>query len=223
MSILYIVATPIGNLNDFSARAIDTLRSVDLILCEDTRTSKKLLDYYGIETPTLSYHQHSGSEKTDRIVRLLREDKKLALVSDAGTPGISDPGNKLIASVVESNARVRVIPIPGASALTAAASLSGFPTDRFLFMGFPPVRKKRKKFFEEVANSKYPIIFYESPHRIIKTLKELSIIDKELKAVVCRELSKKFETIYRGTIVQVIKNLEGDKIKGEFVVVVNKK
>ena len=223
MSILYIVATPIGNLRDISARAIDILASVDLILCEDTRTTKKLLDYYGIEKPTLSYHEHSKIKKTEQVIRLLNEGKNLALVSDAGTPGISDPGNKLIAAIVESDPGIQIVAIPGPSALTAAASASGLPTDKFIFMGFPPVKKKRKKFFEEIVSSKYPTILYESPHRIIKTLDELRVINKELNIVVCRELTKKFETIYRGTIEQVIKELEGDIIKGEFVVIVNRK
>lgn len=223
MSILYIVATPIGNLQDISARTIDILRSVDLILCEDTRVTQKLLEHYSIETPTLSYHEYSKLKKTEYIIKLLQEGKRLALVSDAGVPGISDPGNKLISAVVESAKQVQIVPIPGPSALTAAASVSGFATDRFVFMGFPPVKKKRKKFFQEVANSNYPVIFYESPYRILKSLKELQSVEKGLSVVVCREISKKFETTYRGTIEEVIKQLEGGIIKGEFVVVVNKK
>jgi len=228
MSILYIVATPIGNLQDISARAIDILASVDLILCEDTRTTKKLLDYYRIEKPTLSYHEHSKLKKTEYIIRLLREGKSLALVSDAGTPGISDPGNKLIEQLNNRPIdQLKIVPVPGPSALTAAASVSGFATDKFVFMGFPPAKKKRKKFFEEVLNSKYPVIFYESPYRIIKTLSELQslIIGHELSVnvVVCRELTKKFETIYRGEVGEVVKQLEKDIIKGEFVVIINKK
>lgn len=224
MSNLYIVATPIGNLSDISFRAIDTLRSVDLILCEDTRVASKLLERYQIKTPTLSYHQHSRLQKVEEIVRLLKEGKNLALISDAGTPGISDPGNQLIDQLVNwPIGQLKVVPIPGPSAVTAAASISGFPMDRFLFLGFPPLKKKRKKFFEEIISSKYPVIFYESPYRIIKTLNELSYYQSgrnDSKIVVCRELTKKFETIYRGKIDEVIKGIEKGEIKGEFVVVV---
>ncbi len=221
MSTLYIVATPIGNLSDITFRAIDVLRNVDLILCEDTRVTKRLLDHYQIKIPTLSYHQHSQIQKTDQIIGFLKEDKNLALVSDAGTPGILDPGNKLIELVVkELGTGVKIVPIAGPSTLVAVASISGFPTDNFLFLGFPPAKNKRKKFFEEVINSKYPVIFYESTYRILKTLKELNDMNKELKTVVGRELTKKFETIYRGTVEEVIKQLENGIIKGEFVVIV---
>ena len=224
MSTLYIVATPIGNLEDVSQRALRILKEVDLILCEDTRVTKKLLDRYQIKTPILSYHQHSRLQKIDYILSLLKQEKNLALVSDAGTPGISDPGNKLINLIAtRTGLVVEIVPVPGPSAVTAAASISGFPTDRFLFLGFPPTKRKRRKFFEEVISSKYPVIFYESPYRIIKTLNELKIINNQLSIVVCRELTKKFETIYRGKIIEVIEQIEKDKIKGEFVVVVGGK
>ncbi|MCJ7787076.1 16S rRNA (cytidine(1402)-2'-O)-methyltransferase [Patescibacteria group bacterium] len=233
MSALYIIGTPIGNLEDLSFRALRILKEVDLILCEDTRVTKKLLDHYWIKTQTLSYHQHSKLKKVEEIVQLLKEGKNLALVSDAGTPGISDPGNKLVEEVIKRlGDEVKVIPIPGPSAVTAAASISGFPMDKFVFMGFPPTKRKRKKFFEEMINSKYPVIFYESPYRITKTLNELQnliichgLIDK-LGVVVCRELTKKFETTYRGTIKEVIEKINppaGKKIKGEFVVIVERK
>jgi 16S rRNA (cytidine1402-2'-O)-methyltransferase len=228
MAILYIVATPIGNLKDISLRALEVLKEVDLILCEDTRTTKKLLDRYQIKTSTLSYHQHSKIQKIEYILQLLKEGKNLVLVSDAGTPGISDPGNKLVQEVIKPlSDQVEIVPIPGPSAVAVAASISGFPMDKFLFLGFPPTKKKRKKFFEEVINAKYPVILYESPYRILKTLNELKMINDKLSVVVCRELTKKFETIYRGTINQIIeKILEdkiGDKIKGEFIVIVNSK
>jgi len=224
MSTLYIVATPIGNLGDMTIRAIQVLRGVDLILCEDTRVTKTLLEHYNIRTSTLSYHQHSKLQRIDYIISLLMQEKNLALVSDAGTPGISDPGNLLIHEAIERMGdRIKVIPVPGPSAAIAAASISGFPMEKFLFLGFPPMKRKRKRFFEEVVNSKYPVVFYESPYRIIKTLKELSSFDggdlREI--VVCRELTKKFETIYRGRIEEVIKKIEQDTIKGEFVVVTN--
>ena len=228
MSILYVIATPIGNLQDISARAIDTLRSVDLILCEDTRVTKKLLDRYEIKTKTLSYHQHSELKKVEHIISLLKEGKNVALVSDAGTPGVSDPGNKLIAEIIKvAGGQVQITAVPGPSALISAASVSGFAADRFLFMGFPPSKRKRNKFFEEAVSSKYPVIFYESPYRILKTLSELQslVISHKLlvNIVVCRELTKKFETIYRGTVQEVIKKIKEDIIRGEFVVIVDKK
>ena len=232
MNTLYIIGSPIGNLEDLSFRALRSLKEVDLILCEDTRVTKKLLDDYQIKTPALSYHQHSKLKKVEEVLQLLKEGKNLALVSDAGTPGISDPGNKLIEEVIKrlSN-KVKIVPIPGPSAVTAAASISGFPMDKFIFMGFPPTKRKRKKFFEEIVESKYPVIFYESPYRIIKTLKELSTLFVQIRGnsreiVVCRELTKKFETIYRGKIEEVIEKINppaGGEIKGEFVVIVERK
>ena len=224
MSTLYIVGTPIGNLEDVSKRALRTLSEVDLILCEDTRVTKKLLDHYEIKTPTLSYHQHSELKKVEYIIQLLKNGKNLALVSDAGTPGISDPGNKLIARLIEVQPRsVEIVPIPGPSAVTAAASLVSFAIDKFVFLGFPPAKKKRKKFFEEVVNSKYPVIFYESPHRIIKSLTELRTLDEKMEVIVCRELTKKFETIYRGIVKEVLEKLKKEETRGEFVVIVKRK
>jgi len=224
MATLHIVATPIGNLEDISKRALRILSEVDLILCEDTRVTKKLTDRYQIKTPLLSYHQHSRLQKIDYIIDLLKQGKNLALVSDAGTPGISDPGNKLVEKANESlGDLVKIIPIPGSSATVAAASVSGFPMDKFTFLGFPPIKKKRKKFFNEIINFKYPVIFYESPYRIIKSLEDLKLESKisnlEIKLVVCRELTKKFETIYRGTIEEVIGKIKNDKIMGEFVII----
>jgi len=228
MNTLYIVATPIGNLEDLSFRALRILSEVDLVLCEDTRVTKKLLDRYQIKTPTLSYHQHSKLKKVDYILELFKKGKNFVLVSDAGTPGISDPGNKLISEIMRQlGIQVKIIPVPGPSAVIAAASISGFPMDKFIFLGFPPTKKKRKKFFEEMMNSKYPVIFYESPYRIIKSLKELELEAKTYnlkpKIVVCRELTKKFETTYRGTIEEILKQLGKSEIKGEFVVVVEGK
>ncbi len=252
MATLYIVSTPIGNLLDITFRALEVLKRVDLILCEDTRVTKKLLDHYEIKRPVLSYHQHSKLNKVDFILTLLKEGKNLALVSDAGTPGISDPGNKLITKLVDEymgNKKLKnssthqpinsltITSIPGPSAVTAAASISGFPMEKFLFLGFPPAKRKRKKFFEEVLNSKYPVIFYESPYRIIKSLRDLREADAKFtpldmklpngagakqtrNIVVCRELTKKFETVYRGNIEEVIKEIEKGEIKGEFVVIV---
>ena len=222
MGTLYIVATPIGNLGDITLRALELLKSVDFILCEDTRVTKKLLDRYEIQTSTISYHEHSKLKKTEKIAGLLEEGKNLALVSDAGTPGISDPGGKLIEYVVGSTPHIKIVPVPGASALIAAASIAGISMDKFVFMGFPPAKKKRKKFFEEVVSSKYPVIFYESPHRIMKSLAELAEVSAEAQVVVCRELTKKFETIYRGTVEEVLQKLKNEEVRGEFVVIVKK-
>jgi 16S rRNA (cytidine1402-2'-O)-methyltransferase len=228
MSILYVVATPIGNLEDMTKRALRILSEVDLILCEDTRKTRILLDHYQIKTPTLSYHQHSQIEKVNYIADLLRQQKNIALVSDAGTPGISDPGNKLIEQLLGlAIDGLKIVPIPGASALAAALSASGFPTDRFLFLGFAPTKNKRKKFFEEIAASKYTAIFYESPYRIIKTLEELdsAYAEKSIlnaKIAVGRELTKKFETIYYGRIKDVIMKIVKAEQRGEFVVIASK-
>lgn len=223
MGILYIIGTPIGNLEDISKRALRILSEVDLILCEDTRVTKTLLDRYEIKTKTISYHQHTEIKKVEEIVNFLKEGKNLALVSDAGTPGISDPGNKLVAKLIEVEPQsIKIVPIPGPSALTAAASIAGFSMDRFVFLGFPPVKKKRKKFFEEAISSKYPTILYESPYRIIKTLKEIDLLT-ERKVVVCRELTKKFETIYRGSAKDILTALPNDEIRGEFVVILGEK
>ncbi|MBZ9578464.1 16S rRNA (cytidine(1402)-2'-O)-methyltransferase [Patescibacteria group bacterium] len=219
---LYIVATPIGNLEDLSSRALRILKEVDLILCEDTRVTKKLLNYYNTKTKTLSYHQHSRLKKINYILDLLKKGKNLALVSDAGTPGISDPGNKLISAAMKQCNNLTIVPIPGPSAVTCVASISGFPMNKFLFLGFPPTKRKRKNFFKKVLESEYPVIFYESPYRILKTLNELRSMNYGLRMVVARELTKKFETIYRGKINEVIKKIKKEKIKGEFVVIVGR-
>ncbi len=218
---LYIVATPIGNLGDFTFRAVETLKNVDLILCEDTRVTYTLLKHYDIDTKTMSYHQHSDESKVESINSLLKKGKDLALVTDAGTPGISDPGNKLI-NQLTNNLIIEVIPIPGASAVTTALSISGFPTDKFIFMGFPPHKKGRQTYFKKLAEKEYTVAIYESTHRIKKTLMNLSdVLEPEVNICVCRELTKKFETMYRGTV-GGIGNMDIVE-KGEFVVVVSKK
>lgn len=223
MNKLYIVATPIGNLGDITIRALHILEDVDLILCEDTRKTKKLLNYYNIKTPIESYHQHSKIGKINKIKDLFKKGKNLALVSDSGTPGISDPGNELIDILVNILVtrlpKLDIISVPGPSAITAIASISGFPMDKFVFLGFPPHKKGRNKFFKQIADSKYPVLIYESPYRIFKTLKELSNLDN-FDIVVGRELTKKFETIYRGKINEIIDKIEP---KGEFAIVINPK
>jgi 16S rRNA (cytidine1402-2'-O)-methyltransferase len=217
MAKLYIIATPIGNLKDISLRALEILKEVDLILCEDTRKTKILLNHYQINIPVESYHQHSNLKKVDYIVNLLKQGKNLALVSDSGTPGISDPGNRLIELLnTKYQIQTTIVPIPGSSAITAIASVCGFPMDKFIFMGFPPHKKGRQKFFKEVAEYKYPVILYESPYRIIKTLKELGVL-ADFEVVIGRELTKKFETIYRGKISEIINQINP---RGEFVIVI---
>ena len=220
---LFIVATPIGNLKDITLRALETLQAVDYILAENTYKAKRLLSFYKIKKPVINYFQGSSKRVRARIFDLLNQGKDIALISEAGTPGISDPGNELIAEIIEKfGDKVEIIPIPGPSALTTIASIAGLPMQKFLFLGFVPKRKQRK-FFQEIINSKYPVIFFESPHRIIKTLEKLKELEPDLKIVVGRELTKKFETIYRGTLEEVINSISQDKIKGEFVVVVYRK
>ncbi len=213
---LYIVATPIGNLNDITLRALETLKSVDLILCEDTRVTKKLLTRFQISKPTESYHHHSPESKVKEIIKWLEEGKNLALVTDAGTPGISDPGNKLISAL----AKYSVVPIPGPSALITALSISGFPTNKFHFAGFPPHKNKRQKYFKELGQKKETVVFYESGHRIKKCLKELlDVLGPNRQVIICRELTKMFESIYRGTIKEM--NEININEKGEFVIVIS--
>lgn len=224
MSTLYIVATPIGNLEDFSRRAERILREVDLVLCEDTRVTKKLLNHFGIATAAISFHTHSSAQRTHEIIEQLREGKNLALVSDAGTPGINDPGGRLIEDVVRGcGESVSIVPIPGPSAAVAALSISGFPTDRFCYLGFPPHKKGREKFFRAVAANEDTVVFLESTYRILKALASLAFVMPERQLIVARELTKMFETVYRGTALEVTEALKSDTIKGEFVVVVRSK
>ena len=222
---LYIIATPIGNLEDITFRAIKTLEKVDLILCEDTRVTKKLLEKYKIKKPLLSYHEHSKLSRIEKIIEELKRNKDIALVTDAGTPGISDPGNRLIEEIIkETGDRVEISPIPGASAVISALSISGFPTDKFIFLGFPPHKKGRETYFKNLVKEERTVVFYESPHRILKSLDQLEkYIEKDKKIVICRELTKMFETIYRGNLKEVRESLKNDKIKGEFVVVISSK
>ena len=222
MGSLYIVATPIGNLADVTLRALETLKEVDVVIAEDTRVTKKLLSRYEIEKPLVSYHQQSKENVQEKIFQLLSEEKDLALVTDAGTPGISDPGNELIAFLLEKDSEIKIVPIPGPSAITTLASVAGIPMDKFLFLGYPPHKRGRNKFFEEVVQSKHSVVFCESPHRILKSLQELQNIDNTLSLIVGRELTKQFETIYRGTTENVLQQLQQEKIQGEFVVLVDK-
>ncbi|MFH1193905.1 MAG: 16S rRNA (cytidine(1402)-2'-O)-methyltransferase [bacterium] len=220
---LYIVATPIGNLSDITLRALEVLKSVDFILCEDTRVTKTLLSHYNISKPAISYHQHSKLKKMEEIAGLLSQGKNLALVSDAGTPGISDPGGMLVEYIKNNLSKVKIVPIPGASAVVSALSISGFPTDKFLFLGFPPHKKGRQKFWQEAAEAGHTVVFYESKYRIMKSLAELQKATGEREAVVCREITKMFETIYRGTIGEIMEEFKKTTPRGEYVVVVKNK
>ena len=222
MGNLYIVATPIGNLEDITLRAVRVLREVDLILCEDTRESRKLLNHYEIKTPTESYHAQSNLSKIDRVISLLKEGKNLALVSDAGTPSISDPGSLLIKKIREELPEVNIYTIPGASALTAAFSISGITGGEFVFLGFLPHKKGRETLFKEIANSNRPYIFYESSHRILKALESLDKFAPHKKVHIARELTKMFEEFLSGSADELLKILTKDKNKqrGEFVVLI---
>ncbi len=220
MSTLYVVATPIGNLEDITLRALRILKEVDLIACEDTRLTKRLLDHYQITTPTVSYHQHSKVAKIDFLISELKQGKNIALVTNAGTPGISDPGGLLVKAAVEAG--IKIESVPGPSALAAALSVSGLPTDRFLFLGFLPHKKGRETLIKEIVDLKQTVIFYESVHRIIKTLEQLKAAGLKRETVVTRELTKKFETVYRGQVDKVLAELQKDKVKGEFVVIISR-
>lgn len=224
MATLYIIGTPIGNLEDITLRALRVLKEVDLVLCEDTRVTKRLLSKYNISTPTLSYHAQSKLSKTEKIFDLLEEGKNLALVSDAGTPCISDPGSLLIAQVLEKfGDTVFIIPIPGPSALVTALSVAGISVAEFTFLGFLPHKKGRETLFKEIAESKRVMVFYESTHRIEKALESLEkFCGSTRHLVIAREITKIYEEFVRGTVAEVrahfVKN--PDRVRGEFVVIV---
>ncbi len=215
---LFVVATPIGNLSDISLRAVETLKSVDFIAAEDTRTSSVLLKHFEISKPMISFHSHSGINRAAEIVRKISDGANAALVTDAGTPGISDPGYLLVHDAVEAG--IKVIPIPGATAFVTALSSSGLRMDRFIFEGFLPVKKGRQTKLRLLSTETRTVILYESPHRIDKTLSELKDHFGDRRCVIAREVTKIHETFYRGTISQVM-NLIGDSEKrGEFVVII---
>lgn len=215
MGTLYIVATPIGNLEDITLRALRILKEVDLIACEDTRRTGILLQHYEIKKPLISYHQHSKIQKIEYLVTELKNGKDIALVTDAGTPGISDPAGVLIAEALKG--KIKVVPIPGPSVVTAFLSVAGQPTEKFLFLGYLPKKKGRQTLFELIEKNKYPVVILESPNRIIKTLNELKEIIGDRTIVVGRELTKKFEEIYRGRILDVLPNI---REQGEFIVLI---
>lgn len=218
--ILYIVATPIGNLADFSARATAVLREVDLIVAEDTRHSRRLLDHFAIPTKMLSLHEHNEQQRVSQLLDLLQQGKAIALISDAGTPLISDPGYHLVRSVREQG--IKVVPVPGACALIAALSAAGLPSDRFMFEGFLPAQQTaRTKHLRSLQHEMRTVIFYEAPHRIVALVQDmLTVFGEQRYVVLARELTKTFETIHGDSLVELLKWLQADpnQQKGEFVV-----
>ena len=217
---LYVVSTPIGNLEDITFRAVRTLKEVDRIAAEDTRRTKILLAHYGIKTPLTSYHEHNKQRKGGQLVSSLKDGCNLALVSDAGTPGISDPGYHLIKLALESS--ISVIPIPGVSAVITALSISGLPTDSFIFQGFLPRKKEaRRHILKDLKNDRRTVIFYESPQRIGATLSDILEIWGDRRAVVTRELTKVYEEALRGTTEEIINILKNRQIKGEITLLVS--
>lgn len=218
MSKLFIVATPIGNLKDITFRALETLKQVDFILAEDTRVISKLLSVYEIRKPLIAFHHHSTNSQ--KIVNLLAEGKDLALVSDAGTPGINDPGGKLIEIILASGVSAEIIPIPGVSALTAILSIAGISLENFTYKGFVPHKKGKETFLKEVIASEIPVVFFESTHRILKTLERMKeFVTPEKRFIIGRELTKMHETVYRGTLDEILDALNKTSTKGEFVII----
>jgi 16S rRNA (cytidine1402-2'-O)-methyltransferase len=216
---LYIVATPIGNLKDITLRALEVLKSVDLIACEDSRHTKILLDHYDIKTPTTSFYQYNRIVKAEYLIKLLKEGKDIALVSDAGTPGILDPGYNLINLAIKNDIPITVI--PGATAFINALVLSGKPTHEFIFLGFLPRKSSaRKNKLKKFLSQNITLVFYESPHRILNTLEDLKELCPEKEIVVVREITKKFEEIKRGSPQSLLLEYSNHKVRGEFVVVI---
>lgn len=223
---LYIVATPIGNMEDMTFRAVRILGEVDYVLCEDTRTTQNLLDRYEIKAKTMSYHAHSTEGKESTIINLIKSGKNFAIVSDAGTPCISDPGVLLVSNVYkEFGQNAKVVPIPGPSALISALSASGVSSASFTFLGFLPHKKGRETIFKEIANSDKVVVFYESVHRIIKTLISLEKHTPGFNITLARELTKTFEEFIKGKPKEILEYFEKnkEKVRGEFVVIIEPK
>ena len=219
---LYIVATPIGNLEDITFRAIRTLKEVDLIAAEDTRHSRKLLSHYGITGRMTPYHDHNEQLKTDYLIEKLNEGQNIAIITDAGTPCIADPGYRIVKAATEQG--IRVVPIPGASALATALSASGLPTDRFVFEGFLPAKSgKRKNRLSDLKGEERVIIFYEAPHRLVSTLTDMAEIMGERAAVVGRELTKIHEEFRNGSLTELAGHFTNNPPKGEIVILLHPK
>ena len=220
---LYIVATPIGNLEEFTFRALRILSEVDYILSEDTRVAQKLLSHYKIKKHLVSFHHHSGPNKYEAVLRDLEKGKSIALISDAGTPNISDPGGQLVDFIRNKNAAIKIEAIPGPSAIITALSVSGIKADKFIFFGFLPHKKGRNKMLQEILEAKYPVVFYESKHRIKKLLEEIKASGTKKKVMIFRELTKMFYSFYNQNITELCKIFEQDKdaSKGEFTIIIH--
>jgi 16S rRNA (cytidine1402-2'-O)-methyltransferase len=214
---LYVVSTPIGNLHDITARAAHVLRSADLIAAEDTRTTGNLLRHLGISTPLTSFHAHNEARRAPKLAALLGEGKTIAVVTDAGTPGISDPAYTVVREAVAAGAHV--FAVPGASAVLAALVVSGLPMDRFVFEGFLPVKKGRRTRLEQLRREERTVVLYEAPHRILRTVGDLLATLGDRRVAVARELTKKFEDVERGTLAEVLARLERKPPRGEYVIV----
>lgn len=218
---LYIVATPIGNMEDITLRAIRTLKEVDLILCEDSRVTKKLLDKYEIKTPYSVFHANTADKKIEDYLNALESGKNIALVTDAGTPGISDPGVLLVMKVKEKfSSSIEVVPIPGASALTTLVSAAGVPMHEFVYVGFLPQKKGREKLIGEIADSKRPVVLFESPHRVLKLMQSLDKLGVKT-VTIGRELTKIYEEIFDDTPKNLVEKYTKNPPKGEFAIIVH--
>lgn len=223
---IFALATPIGNLKDITLRALEVLKEADFILAEDTRVVKKLLNHYQISKPLISFFEHTALAKIKNLLELIAQGKTLVLLSDAGTPNLSDPGHNLISAVINQfGDKVQIIPIPGASSLTVLISISHFPLSEFLFLGFPPSKKGREKFFKSAADESMPVILFESCHRILKTLEALAKTCPDREMILAKELTKIFEKVWRGSVKdifdQMIK-LTSQELKGEFIIAINR-
>ncbi len=225
MATFYVISTPIGNLEDITLRALRIFKEVDLVLCEDTRVTRKIFERHGIAASTMSYHAQSGEAKVEIIFDEIEKGKNIALVTDAGTPGISDPGSLLISQIRQKYPDLSIVSIPGPSALTAALSIAGVPTHEFTFLGFMPHKKGRETLFKEITISERTMVFYESTHRIIKTLESLveHLAGVDKKVTIVREITKIFEEVIQGTATEVLAQLveKPEKQRGEFVVIVS--
>jgi len=217
---LFIVSTPIGNLADITFRAVETLKTVSFIAAEDTRRTRKLLNHFDIKTKLISYYEHNRFARIPQILQHLESGKDVAVVTDAGTPGVSDPAYKLIRSVIQVD--VKVEPIPGPSAFLTALVASGLPTDRFLFVGFLPPKKGRRKKLSDLASPEATLILYENPKRVVKTLSDIATFLGDRPAVVCRELTKVHEEIIRGTISELLSYFSRNSPRGECVIMIGK-
>lgn len=224
MATLYLVATPIGNLGDMTLRAIETLRSVDYVASEDTRKTGRLLQHFEVQTPQIAFHEHNERQATQRIVGLLRNGKSVAVVTDAGTPGISDPGFTIVRAVLEANAdgaEIALTMIPGATGVVMALVLSGLPLHSFTFRGFPPRKSgQRQRFLAVDAESPHTLIFYESPYRLAAFLQDALVVYGDRPAAIANDLTKLFEKISRGKISTLLAEVNGRTLKGEYIVVI---